>query len=100
MTDRDDKPRPPVSMIPDYPFRGRTQHDANLAATRASAAASYWKRVAQEAEVRVRELEAAIRTHRDDYHSVGADPEALWAFLPEETQTTVLEHDPDEGVTS
>jgi hypothetical protein len=33
---------------------------------------------------RVRELEAAIRTHRDDYHSVGANPEALWAVLGEE----------------
>jgi hypothetical protein len=60
MTDRDDKPRPPVSMIPDYPFRGRTQHDANLAATRASAAATYWKRAAREAEARVRELEAQL----------------------------------------
>jgi hypothetical protein len=80
----DDKPRPPVSMILDYPFRGRTQHDANLAATRASAAATYWKRVAREAEARVRELEGAIRVHRDDYHSVGANPEALWGTLSEE----------------
>jgi hypothetical protein len=47
-------------MIPDYPFRARTMHDANLAATRASAAATYWKMVAQEAEARVRELEAAL----------------------------------------
>jgi hypothetical protein len=76
MTDRDENP--PVSMIPDYPFRGRTQHGANLAATRASAAATYWKRVAQEAEARVRKLEAAARAvveaargGRFDWHDKG-----------------------------
>jgi hypothetical protein len=88
MPDRDDKP--PVSMFPDYPFRGRTQHDANLAATRASAAASYWKRVAQEAEVRARELEAAIADHRAAILVIGEDPDPLrcdqrlWAVLGEE----------------
>jgi hypothetical protein len=90
MTDRDDKPRPPVSMIPDYPFRGRTQHDANLAATRASAAATYWKRVAQEAETRVQQLESAIADHRAAIRVIGEDPDPLrcdqrlWAVLGEE----------------
>jgi hypothetical protein len=90
MPDRDDKP--PVSMIPDYPFRARTMHDANLAATRASAAATYWKMVAQEAEARVQQLEAAIRAHREPFVNVnrnrGRRPtlgdRRLWDTLPEE----------------
>jgi hypothetical protein len=54
-------------------------HESGLYARRMAQAQS----ARDKAEARVAELEAAIRVHRDDYHSVGANPEALWAFLPE-----------------
>jgi hypothetical protein len=55
-------------------------HESGLYARRMAQAQS----ARDKAEARVAELEAAIRVHRDDYHSVGANPEALWAFLAEE----------------
>lgn len=48
-------------------------HESGLYARRMAQAQS----ARDKAEARVAELEAAIRVHRDDYHSVGADPEAL-----------------------
>jgi chromosome segregation ATPase len=73
------------------PTLARVRELRSLADQHAHESGLYARRMAEaqsardEAKARVRELEVAIRTHRDDYHSVGANPEALWAVLERRT---------------